>query len=159
MATEGAVALRLLPEHAGFPRLVAEAAMCRGEAPPWGQDEEDVEEDEAALSNHPGVDVAPGVPVGIVVATWVERERQTCLTNRIQNDARRPISRTGGRSQSLSSRYSKGATTPVTTTATTPWSSPKIPTGSSGSRRHTSSPIKRYLATIRERKKKSPKVN
>ncbi|KAG7324505.1 hypothetical protein KOW79_012521 [Hemibagrus wyckioides] len=151
-ATVEAVEPRPHPEHVGFPRLVVEVVMLRGEALPWEQAEEDAEEDEVALSSRPGVDVAPEVPVGTVAVTWVGRERQMYLTNLIQNDARRPISRTGGRSQSLSSHYSKGATTPATTTATTPWSSPRIPTGSSGSRRHTHHPpIKRVCIGARER--------
>lgn len=137
MATAGAAEPRPLRDHAEFPRLVVEAATRQGGALLWERVEEDAGVDEGALSSRLGVGVVPGVPAGTVAAMWAERERQTCSTSRIPNDARRLISRTGGRSQSLSSHYSKGVTTPATTTAMTPWSSPRIPTGSSGSRRDT----------------------
>lgn len=88
-----------------------ELAIPRG-GHPWDHQEEPGVGEGVLPSNREDVVLAePGATVG---ATWEARERLMGTTNLIPSAARPTTSRTGAPNQSLSSRFNKVVTMPVT---------------------------------------------
>lgn len=109
-----------------------ELAIPRG-GHPWDHQEEPGAGEGALLSSRE--DVVLVEPGAIVGATWEAREKRMGTTNLIPSAVRPTTSRTGARSLSLSSRFNKVETMPVTmVTIMTTRNFIRIHMGSSGSK-------------------------